>query len=614
LEKIKTNTTTKMLRYITLLLIGAICSAGAVGKDVLAMKAFDNYTLTLIAEPTEGGLLSGGGIYPGNIEVEISATAEPGFRFLIWTDQNGEVISELANFTFMMPENDVELTAHFVCAPDWTQPENLQFNMQVLAKIIIDGEVSFNPGDILGAFVGDECRGVGYPLPQFEGLIFLTVASNVTSGEIVDLRIWNSAICESCGISQSFEFESQSQLGTLDSPLILECSDEIALEINFNQGYTWFSLNVEQYNMSPNVLFSDLSPCYNDRIIGQHSFTVYSGEQWVGSLTDLSHMEMYRMRLCSAQNVLIVSNHAPNSVYQLPAGSTWLSYRPEVCLTVNEALANLTPEPAYNDRVLGQNAFALYNGSQWIGSLTQMCPGKGYILKLSNESALTYPIVTNKNQFKESIPSDLNSPIGELPAGNKQHSMMLVGKLIMDGIQSKNPADVVYAYIDGELRGMASPLPEFDGKLFMSIGEDQAADKEVYFRVWLDDLGQFADIIEETNFLSMAEAGTLDNPFKMNVNEQKLTTEPVFIGNPFPNPFAQNTSIDLYITENTQLTYSIINQMGQVQKLHTESFNSIGKQQIHIDKDNLVPGTYSIVIKLIGDGQFHQVSRVLVVQ
>ncbi len=75
--------------------------------------------------------------------------------------------------------------------------------MQVLAQIIIDDAISFNPGDILGAFVGDECRGLGYPLPQFEGLVFLTVGSNVTSGEIIDLRIWNSDICESCGISQS---------------------------------------------------------------------------------------------------------------------------------------------------------------------------------------------------------------------------------------------------------------------------------------------------------------------------------------------------------------------------------------------------------------------------
>ncbi len=579
------------------------------------MNADDNYTLTLIAEPAEGGVLSGGGIYPGNIEVEITAAAETDFRFLAWLDQNGEIISTQANFTFIMPENDVVLTAHFVCAPDWTQPENLQFNMQVLAQIIIDDAVSFNPGDILGAFVGDECRGVAYPMPMFEGLVFLTVGSNVTSGEIIDLRIWNSDICESCGISQSFEFVSQGQIGTLDNPLMVECSDEITLEIDFNEGYTWFSLNVTQFFMSPDSLFSDLSPCYNDRIIGQHSFTVYSGEQWVGSLTEISPMQMYRMRLCSAQTAVIVSSHAPNSVYQLPAGSTWLSYRPEVCLPVNEALENLTPEPAYNDRVLAQNAFALYNGSQWIGSLTQMCPGKGYILKLSNESELIYPIVSSKkNQKDQDQPLINDSPIGDFPAGNNQYSMMLVGQLLLDGIRSKNPADVVYAFIDGEMRGMASPLPEFDGLFFMSIGEDQAAGKDVNFRVWLDDLGQLADINEEINFQAMEEAGSLDNPFKMSVNKQKLITETVFIGNPFPNPFAQNTSIDLNITENTRLTYSIINQLGQVQKLHTESFNSIGKQQIHLDKDNLVPGIYSIVIKLIEDGQFHQVSRVLVVQ
>lgn len=604
-----------MLRHISLFLLVTICFGGVMSNNVLPMGAVNNYTLTLIAEPADGGILSGGGSYPGNTEVEITAAAEPDFRFLAWTDQNGEIISTLANFTFTMPEDDVELTAHFVCAPDWEQPENLQFNMQVLAQIIIDDAISFNPGDILGAFVGDECRGVAYPMPMFEGLVFLTVGSNVTSGEIVDLRIWNSDICESCGISQSFEFVSQGQLGTLDNPLMLECSDEITLEIDFNEGYTWFSLNVSQYFMSPDTLFSDLSPCYNDRIIGQHSFTVYSGEQWVGSLTEISPMQMYRMRLCSAQTAVIVSNHAPNSVYQLPDGSTWLSYRPEVCLSVNEALENLTPEPAYNDRVLGQNAFALYNGSQWIGSLTQMCPGKGYILKLSNESELIYPIISSKkNQKEQDQPLINDSPIGDFPAGNNQYSMMLVGQLLLDGIQSKNPANVIHAYIDGEMRGMASPSPEFDGLFFMSIGEDQASGKDVNFRVWLDDLGQLADINEKIYFQAMAEAGTLDNAFKLSVNEQKLKAEPIFIGDPYPNPILQQSSIDFYVPENTQLTMQIINQMGQIQSSHSESFNSLGKQQIRISKDDLVPGIYSIVIKLIGDDYIHQASRILIVQ
>lgn len=244
-----------------------------------------------------------------------------------------------------------------------------------------------------------------------------------------------------------------------------------------------------------------------------------------------------------------------------------------------------------------------------------MCPGKGYILKLSNESELIYPIISSKNSPNEQDQPLINdSPIEDFPAGNNQYSMMLVGQLLLDGIQSKNPANVIYAYIDGEMRGMASPSPEFDGLFFMSIGEDQAAGKDVNFRVWLDDLGQLADINEVINFQTMAEAGSFDNAFKLSVNEQKLKAEPIFIGDFYPNPFMQKTSIDIYVMENTQLTMQIINQAGQVQISHNEEFNNFGGQQIQISKGELLPGIYSVVIKLIGDDFFHQSSRILVVQ
>ena len=70
------------------------------------------YTLTLTVNPSEAGITNGEGMYEAGHEVELEATANPGYIFLNWT-LNGEEVSNLPNFTFTMPVGDTELVANF---------------------------------------------------------------------------------------------------------------------------------------------------------------------------------------------------------------------------------------------------------------------------------------------------------------------------------------------------------------------------------------------------------------------------------------------------------------------------------------------------------------------
>jgi len=58
-----------------------------------------DYTLTLVANPAEGGTVSGGGEYNFGDEIQVEAVANTGWEFVNWTDADG-VVSEAANFTF----------------------------------------------------------------------------------------------------------------------------------------------------------------------------------------------------------------------------------------------------------------------------------------------------------------------------------------------------------------------------------------------------------------------------------------------------------------------------------------------------------------------------------
>jgi M6 family metalloprotease-like protein len=69
------------------------------------------YTLTLSANPTGGGTVSGGGTFPENSSVTAIANANSGFSFINWT-KNGVSISTNTNYTFTLTENTT-LVANF---------------------------------------------------------------------------------------------------------------------------------------------------------------------------------------------------------------------------------------------------------------------------------------------------------------------------------------------------------------------------------------------------------------------------------------------------------------------------------------------------------------------
>ncbi len=77
----------------------------------------EKYTLTLVAEPEEGGEVEGGGEYLEGEEVEIIAEAGEGWGFIEWTGDTEHVDDPgQATATVTMPAEDISLTADFELA------------------------------------------------------------------------------------------------------------------------------------------------------------------------------------------------------------------------------------------------------------------------------------------------------------------------------------------------------------------------------------------------------------------------------------------------------------------------------------------------------------------
>ncbi len=92
-----------------------------------------NYTISVSANPSNGGTVSGGGTYQQGQSCTVHATANTGYTFTNWTE-NGNVVSTNANYTFTVTDNRT-LVANFQA-----QPQN--YTISVLANPNNGGTVS----------------------------------------------------------------------------------------------------------------------------------------------------------------------------------------------------------------------------------------------------------------------------------------------------------------------------------------------------------------------------------------------------------------------------------------------------------------------------------------
>ena len=84
-------------------------------RTLVAHFTQNTYTVTVAANPTNGGTVTGGGTFNYGQNCTVTATAASGYTFINWTD-NGSFVSSSANYTFSVTSN-CNLVAHFTENP-----------------------------------------------------------------------------------------------------------------------------------------------------------------------------------------------------------------------------------------------------------------------------------------------------------------------------------------------------------------------------------------------------------------------------------------------------------------------------------------------------------------
>ncbi|MBP5573513.1 MAG: T9SS type A sorting domain-containing protein [Bacteroidales bacterium] len=186
------------------------------------------FEVSLSANPTEGGTVAGEGTFDEGSQVTVTATANEGFSFVNWTENN-EVVSTSASYSFTIA-NNIELVANFeetTTTPDypWTViNEGDGSTMAINAEIQING-VPVTEADRweLGAFCGDVCRGdrKGLGNGPFGLVCYLTVYG--TEGDVLSFALYDMTneevhpgVCET-----TVTYVPQGHVGEVWEPFIL---------------------------------------------------------------------------------------------------------------------------------------------------------------------------------------------------------------------------------------------------------------------------------------------------------------------------------------------------------------------------------------------------------
>ncbi|MCB9197421.1 MAG: T9SS type A sorting domain-containing protein [Flavobacteriales bacterium] len=504
--------------------------------------------------------------------------------------------------------------------PNWTvNPANYAYNMAIFGELEIDGIINTNTNSMLGAFIDDSICGVAnlQYLPAYDRYeAFLNVYSNNITGDSIRFKIYDATTgFIFVDVTPSILFMENDIQGTVANPITFRASTTIALNIPLNKGWTWFSMPLETNDLSSSTLLTeDLVNTTNDLIKGQVSFDQYASSMgWLGGITaggGYLNAESYKYFRANRDTLELIGKriHPDSSIAQinLDQGWNWMGYVSTKVSSLTTALGQLTPTDG--DIIKSQYNFAVYdNLNGWIGSLTQMKPGYGYMYKAINATSFNYPIslyygksgsYTADDSFN--LPQEYTFEAGDY---SKTMSVIGISNLCPEAQTDENIILVAY---DGDhnVRGWVQGQTIDNEIMFFITVHGNTANEEIYF--------EYINVLTRQSVPAMGVGllfqndqliGTMSNPMDVVVSEEEVcklltptnVTEMADLGfSTYPNPF--NNEISIEFETLVAVNISLRDVLGRT--IVNENYTGQGKHTIRII-ETLPAGVYTL--SLTGD-------------
>lgn len=494
--------------------------------------------------------------------------------------------------------------------PDWTvNPADFKYNMSVFGKLYINKVYSSDDEDMLAAFSGGKCVGVcnnRYYKQNDMYYAMLTVYSNDVNGSDLEFRIWDASTGQTY-IAQSekpISFENNAVVGSPSQPVLFTAKDYRVQNITLNEGWTWISTNIASDKLSDlNKLLADGKWTSDDQVkseqYGFASWTKRNG--WVGQLTEIDNDQMYLVHSSAPQNLHISGPAVDPTSHKLTIRGAkedgtprwnYISYLPSDNFTLKEALAGYDAKEG--DIVKSQTQMAMYSGNLgWIGSLTYMENGKGYMLQRQSQddAQLQYPSKTSVGRKAKAAMAAAKNADGT--NAYFPYSANMTAVVEVEGV-SLQQGDRLVSYVAGEPRGYAEAIELPDGRtIFMlAIGGDKPEAVDVTIERGGNIIAKAPSVI---SYAANSNVGTINEPMHIS-----------FLGTDgglyvYPSPFYSQLKIRAMVDRDAYADVYVTDMSGK-RVVAWNDCNAGGNVDITWNAGNTVPsGVYIVSISVDGN-------------
>ena len=309
--------------------------------------------------------------------------------------------------------------------------------------------------------------------------------------------------------------------GTLSNPIVLEVTNRLQQTIALQPSWNWISLNVNPVFASTEKVFGSVLGDITYVKDKSDFFNISSATNFGGSLKVMGVTSSYRVKARRA-TTLTVEGTAVNCARTpiiINKGWTWIGYLPLQTMSVTDALADI--EPVSGDLVKSKTAFAVYDGAQWVGTLTRMTPGEGYMYQSHAVEGFTfrYPEVSVLQALRAPMRTNgemenIFTPVTDPYSGN----MSIVARL-MNGDEPVHDMEVGI-FAGEECRGAATEEKlngnDTDGFWFITVSGDEPAPLTI--KVYNSATNETVTVQQTLSYTDDATLGTLDEPYIIQLN------------------------------------------------------------------------------------------------
>jgi hypothetical protein len=287
------------------------------------------------------------------------------------------------------------------------------------------------------------------------------------------------------------------------------------------EGWNWISSNVA----AEPTLFINPVKTRVDRLLSQTEELISDPLfGMVGNLTLLDVTTGYKMHT-TAEATLIhqgIGVDAKETIVPLYQGWNWIGYVPHRVLSVDDAFSSLLA--VKGDRLVSQSGFATYDDGTWVGDLTEMTPGEGYMYHRVGETiAFCYPAAdaywedngpaaarmsSSGISATDNNNSDTDNPVWTCDIHRYPDVTTIIAQLYIDGQPAEQADYIVGAFCGSDCRGKGQVI---GGRLFITIHGTVADNEAILFRAYEQTTGRMLDISETITFQGQC-LGELDSP------------------------------------------------------------------------------------------------------